>query len=165
DLMSRGDLLYPSGVPSITGQQWVDGSLEDYEAQLRFAERWMEERGVEKPVIPVIQATENKETSAKLLALVEKHQPSMIGFDLRGGFYYHALRGVEEFKKRKPEVWVHALQTPPKVRFGGGLLTCSEGMILPMFGIDSFSRWIVPPPPTPLTKEVINVFDRKGWGS
>jgi len=44
-------------------------------------------------------------------------------------------------------------------------LTCSEGMILPMFGIDSFSRWIVPPPPTPLTKEVINVFDRKGWGA
>src|SRR5256886_12433212 len=83
----------------------------------------------------------------------------MIGFDLRGGFYYHALRGVEEFKKRKPEVWVHALQTPPKVRFGRGLLTCSEGMILPMFGIDSFSRWIVPPPPTPLTKEVINVFE------
>ena len=38
-------------------------------------------------------------------------------------------------------------------------------MVLPMFGIDSFSRWIVPPPPTPLTKEVINVFDRKGWGS
>src|SRR6266571_2143523 len=96
---------------------------------------------------------------------VQKHEPSMIGFDLRGGFYYHALRGVEEFKKRKPEVWVHALQTPPKVRFGRGLLTCSEGMILPMFGIDSFSRWIVPPPPTPLTKEVINVFDRKGWGS
>src|SRR5438093_1441815 len=59
----------------------------------------------------------------------------------------------------------HALQTPPKVRFGRGLLTCSEGMILPMFGIDSFSRWIVPPPPTPLTKDVINVFDRKGWGA
>jgi len=38
-------------------------------------------------------------------------------------------------------------------------------MILPMFGVDSFSRWIVPPPPTPLTKDVINVFDPKGWGS
>jgi len=44
-------------------------------------------------------------------------------------------------------------------------MPCSQGMILPMFSIDSFSRWIVPPPPTPLTKEVINVFDRKGWGA
>jgi len=165
DLKTLLDLQYLAGLDIITVQHSLDFSLEDYEAQLRFAERWMEERGVDKPMMPVIQATENKETSAKLLALVEKHEPSMIGFDLRGGFYYHALRGVEEFKKRKPEVWVHALQTPPKVRFGRGLLTCSEGMILPMFGIDSFSRWIVPPPPTPLTKEVINVFDRKGWGS
>src|SRR5947208_15916147 len=124
----------------------------------------MEERSVAKRMMPVIQATENKETSAKLLALVEKHQPSMIGFDLRGGFYYHALRGVEEFKKRKPEVWVHALQTPPKVRFGGGLLTCSEGMILPMFGIDSFSPWIVTPPSTPLTEVDDISFALKGGG-
>src|SRR5207244_7136817 len=105
----------------------------------RVAERWMGRRGDEKPMMPELQATENKETSAKLLALVEKHEPSMIGFDLRGGFYYHALRGVEEFKKRKPEVWVHALQTPPKVRFGRGLLSCSEGLILQMFVMDSFS--------------------------
>jgi hypothetical protein len=165
DLKTLLDLQFLAGLDIITVQHSLDHSLDDYESHLHFAERWMEERGVNKPLMPVIQATENKETSAKLLALVEKHEPSMIGFDLRGGFYYHALRGIEEFKKRKPEIWVHALQTPPKVRFGRGLLTCSEGMILPMFGIDSFSRWIVPPPPTPLTKEVINVFDRKGWGA
>src|SRR5439155_260912 len=82
---------YLAGLDIITVQHSLDFSLEDYEAQLRFAERWMEERGVEKPMMPVIQATENKETSAKLLALVEKHQPSMIGFDLRGGFYYDVL--------------------------------------------------------------------------
>src|SRR5438132_11774746 len=113
----------------------------------------MEERGVDKPMMPVIQATDNKETSANLLALVEQHQPSMIGFDLRGGFYYHALRGVDEFKKRKPAGWVHALQTPPKVRFGRGLFTSSERRILPMFGIDCFSRWIAPPRPTPRPKQ------------
>jgi len=102
DLKTLLDLQYLAGLDIITVQHSLDFSLEDYEAQLRFAERWMEERGVDKPMMPVIQATENKETSAKLLALVEKHQPSMIGFDLRGGFYYHALRGVEDFKKRKP---------------------------------------------------------------
>jgi hypothetical protein len=165
DLKTILDLQYLAGLDIITVQHSLDISFEDYESQLRFAERWADERGVDKPIMPIIQASDNKETAAKLLALVEKHEPPMIGFDLRGGFYYHALRGIEEFKKRKPEIWIHAFQTPPKVRFGRGLLTCSEGMILPMFGIDSFSRWIVPPPPTPLTKEVINVFDRKGWGS
>src|SRR5919108_1473402 len=165
DLKTILDLQYLAGLDIITVQHSLDISFEDYESQLRFAERWADERGVDKPIMPIIQASDNKETAAKLLALVEKHEPSMIGFDLRGGFYYHALRGIEEFKKRKPEIWIHAFQTPPKIRFGRGLLTCSEGMILPMFGIDSFSRWIVPPPPTPLTKEVINVFDRKGWGS
>lgn len=165
DLKTILDLQYLAGLDIITVQHSLDISLEDYDSQLNFAERWLDERGVNKPIMPIIQASDNKETAGKLLSLVEKHEPSMIGFDLRGGFYYHALRVMEEFKKRKPEIWIHAFQTPPKVRFGRGLLTCSEGMILPMFGIDSYSRWIVPPPPTPLTKEVINVFDRKGWGS
>lgn len=165
DLKTILDLQYLAGLDIITVQHSLDISLEDYDSQLKFADRWADERGVNKPIMPIIQASDNKDTAGKLLSLVEKHEPSMIGFDLRGGFYYHALRGIEEFKKRKPEIWIHAFQTPPKVRFGRGLLTCSEGMILPMFGIDSFSRWIVPPPPTPLTKEVINVFDRKGWGS
>src|SRR3989442_5239486 len=72
---------------------------------------------------------------------------------------------MEEFKRRKPGVWLHAFQVPPKVRLGRSPIPCSQGMILPMFSIDSFSRWIVPPPPTPLTKEVINVFDRTGCGA
>jgi hypothetical protein len=165
DLKTILDLQYLAGLDIITVQHSLDISLDDYDSHLKFAVRWADERGVNKPIMPVIQASDNKETAAKLLSLVEKHEPSMIGFDLRGGFYYHALRQIEELKKRKPEIWIHAFQTPPKVRFGRGLLTCSEGMILPMFGIDSFNRWIVPPPPTPLTKEVINVFDRKGWGS
>src|SRR6266576_2693701 len=80
DLKTLLDLQYLAGLDIITVQHSLDFSLEDYEAQLRFAERWMEERGVDKPMMPVIQATENKETSAKLLALVEKHQPSMMGF-------------------------------------------------------------------------------------
>src|SRR5256886_4980087 len=84
DLKTLLDLQYLAGLDIITVQHSLDFSLDDYEGHLRFAERWMEERGVDKPLMPVIQATDNKETSAKLLALVEKHEPSMIGFDLRG---------------------------------------------------------------------------------
>lgn len=165
DLKTILDLQFLAGLDIITVQHTAETPPEEFDANLRFAEKWMEERGVQKPLMPVIQAPEKKETAARLLEIVEKHEPTALGFDLRGGFYYHALRQVEDFKKRRPEVWIHALQVPPKVRLGRSLILCSEGMILPIFGIDSFSRWIVPPPPTPLTKEVINLFDRKGWGS
>lgn len=165
DLKTILDLQFLAGLDIITVQHTMDTSPEDFEADLKFAEKWSEERGVDKPLMPIIQAPDNKDAAIQLLKLVEKHEPSAVGLDLRGGFYYHSLREIEDFKKRRPEVWVHAFQVPPKVRFGRGLLACSEGMILPMFGIDSFSRWIVPPPPTPLTKDVINVFDIKGWGS
>ncbi len=165
DLKTILDLQYLAGLDIITVQHTVETSSEDFDANLSFAEKWVEERGVNKPVMPVVQTPEKKELAAQILKVVEKHEPVALGIDLRGGFYYHALREVEEFKKRQPAVWVHAFQVPPKVRFGRGLMPCSEGMILPMFGVDSFSRWIVPPPPTPLTKEVINLFDRKGWGS
>ncbi len=103
--------------------------------------------------------------SGELVKILVKHESAQIGIDLRGAFHYHALRAMEEFKKKNPEVWLHAFQVPPKIRLGRSPMPCSQGMILPMFSIDSFSRWIVPPPPTPLTKEVINVFDRKGWGA
>ncbi len=165
DLKTILDLQFLAGLDIITVQHTLDMGLEDFDADLKFAEKWAVERGVDKPLMPVIQAPDNKEMAGQLLKLVEKHGHGALGFDLRGGFYYHSLREIEEFKKRKPEIWVHAFQVPPKVRFGRGLLSCSEGMILPMFGLDSYSRWIVPPPPTPLTKDVINVFDRKGWGS
>jgi hypothetical protein len=165
DLKTILDLQYLANLDIITVQHTLDLSLEDYESHLKFAEKWKEQRGVDKPVMPIIQISDSKETTSKLIRQLEKREPEMLGIDVRGGFYYHAFRIIEDFKKQHPKTWVHAFQVPPKVRFGRGLLPCSEGMILPMFGIDSFSRWIVPPPPTPLTKEVINVFDRKGWGS
>jgi len=43
-------------------------------------------------------------------------------------------------------------------------MRCSEGMMLPFFGVDSFNRWVVPPPPVPLTKDKINMFDATNWG-
>ncbi|MEM3754134.1 MAG: hypothetical protein QXE19_00375 [Candidatus Bathyarchaeia archaeon] len=35
---------------------------------------------------------------------------------------------------------------------------------MPIFSIGSFSRWIAPPPPKPLTVEKISIFNKKDWG-
>ena len=84
DLKTILDLQFLAGLDIITVQHSLDISLEDYDSQLNFADRWADERGVNKPIMPIIQASDNKETAGKLLSLVEKHEPSMIGFDLRG---------------------------------------------------------------------------------
>jgi hypothetical protein len=83
---------------------------------------------------------------------------------MRGGFHHHALRSVENIKKKNPDVWIHAFQVPPKIRFARHMLSSSQGMLMPYFGVDSYSGWVVPPPPVPLTKDKINVFDKSGWG-
>ena len=36
--------------------------------------------------------------------------------------------------------------------------------MLPVFGVDSYNRWVVPPPQVPLTKDKINMFDATNWG-
>jgi hypothetical protein len=74
------------------------------------------------------------------------------------------MEAIEELKREKPELWVHAFQVAPKVRFAGRRLQTSCGMVLPYFGVASFNRWFVPPPPVPVKKEKVNFFDRKGWG-
>ena len=165
DLKTILDLQYLAGLDLITVQHTPDMSPGDFDAQLGFAERWMDERGVDKPLMPIIQAADDGKLAIELVGITAKHGSKAVGLDLRGGFHYHALRAVEDYKKKNPDVWIHALQVPPKIRLSRHPLPCSQGMILPMFGVDSFSRWIVPPPPTPLTKDVINVFDPKGWGS
>src|SRR5215510_5445064 len=57
DLKTILDLQYLAGLDIITVQHTVDMSPEDFDGQIRFAERWMEERGVEKPLMPIVQAT------------------------------------------------------------------------------------------------------------
>src|SRR6266581_4720029 len=66
DLKTILDLQYLAGLDIITVQHASDMSPDEFDAQLRFAERWMEERGVEKPLMPIIQATDNKEVAAEL---------------------------------------------------------------------------------------------------
>ncbi len=165
ELKTMLDLQFLAGLDIITVQHTSEMSPAEMDSQIKFAERWMDERGVDKPLMPIVQAIDDAKVASDLVSLVSKHDGKALGFDLRGGFHYHALRAIEDYKKKSPEVWVHAFQVPPKIRLGRSPLPCSEGMMLPMFGIDSYSRWIVPPPPTPLTKDVINLFDPKGWGA
>ena len=164
ELKTLLDLQYFADLDVITVQQSPGISPAEFASQYRFAERWLDTRGLDKPLMPVILPSLNVEDFNKTLGLVQKRDPKAIGFDMRGGFYYHALSSLEVIKRKRPELWIHVFQVPPKVRFARSLLRCSEGMILPFFGVDSYNRWVVPPPPVPLTKDKINMFDAANWG-
>lgn len=162
DLRTILDLQYFADIDIITVQQSPGLSTPDFISHIRFAERWLDNRGIDKPLMPVLAPS--LDDFDKMLKAVMKRKPKLLGFDMKGGFYYNALRSLEAVKDRDPELWVHAFQVPPKVRFARSLLRCSEGMVLPMFGVDSYNRWVVPPPPVPLTKDKINMFDSANWG-
>src|SRR5437879_2659466 len=84
DLKTILDLQFLEGLDIITVQHTVDMSPEDFDGQLSFAERWMEERGVDKPLMPIMQATDNKEVFGEVVKMVEKHESAQVGIDLRG---------------------------------------------------------------------------------
>src|SRR5213592_722249 len=50
DLKTILDLQYLAGLDIITVQHSLNISLDDYESHLHFAERWADERGVDKPI-------------------------------------------------------------------------------------------------------------------
>jgi hypothetical protein len=148
----------------ITVQQSPGVAADDFFGHLKFAERWLDHRGLDKPLMPVLAPGASRQEFEKTLKPILKRGIKLLGFDMKGGFYYQALRSLEDAKKKDPELWVHAFQVPPKIRFARSLLSCSEGMMLPLFGVDSYNRWVVPPPPVPLTKDKINMFDSTNWG-
>jgi hypothetical protein len=164
DLKTILDLQYFSDMDVISVQQTPNVSSADFLGLYKFAERWLSNRGLDKPLMPVLTPGESRESFEKVLNPVLKRGVKLVGLDMKGGFYYHALRSLEEAKKKDPELWIHAFQVPPKIRFASNYLRCSEGMMLPLFGVDSFNRWVVPPPPVPLTKDKINMFDSTNWG-
>ena len=164
DLRTVLDLQYFSDMDVVTVQQSPGVSPTDFLALYRFAERWLDNRGLDKPLMPVLAPTATKDEFDKTLKQVLKRGGKLVGFDMKGGFYYQALRSLEEAKKKSPDLWIHTFQVPPKIRFARAMSHCSEGMMLPMFGVDSFNRWVVPPPPVPLTKDKINMFDSTNWG-
>jgi hypothetical protein len=164
DLRTVLDLQYFSDMDVVTVQQPPGTSPTDFMNLYRFAERWLDNRGLDKPLMPVLAPAESSDDFEKTLKPLLKKEIKALGFDMRGGFYYQALRSLERVKKDHPELWVHVFQVPPKIRFARILLRCSEGMMLPFFGVDSYNRWVVPPPPVPLTKDKINMFDATNWG-
>jgi len=164
DLRTVLDLQYFADMDVVTVQQTQGVSPMDFIRLYRFAERWLDTRGIDKPLMPVLAPTGNADDFDKTLKALLKRNVKALGFDMKGGFYYQALRSIEEVKRKNPELWVHTFQVPPKIRFARSLLRCSEGMMLPFFGVDSFNRWVVPPPPVPLTKDKINMFDATNWG-
>jgi Zn-finger nucleic acid-binding protein len=164
DLRTLLDLQYFADMDVVTVQQASGMSPEDFASLLRFAQRWMDQKGLDKPIMPVIQASETQREFELFSAPAVKGKSRLLGVDMRGGFHYYTLRAVENIKKKNPGMWIHAFQVPPKIRFARRMLSSSQGMLMPYFGVDSYSRWVVPPPPVPLTKDKINVFDKSGWG-
>lgn len=164
DLRTVLDLQYFADLDVITVQQSAGVSPEEFLRLYRFAERWLDHRSLDKPLMPVLAPANSRQEFERTLKPVLKRGVKLLGFDMKGGFYYQALRSLEDAKKKNPELWIHAFQVPPKIRFARSLLHCSEGMVLPLFGVDSFNRWVVPPPPVPLTKDKINMFDSTNWG-
>jgi hypothetical protein len=164
DLRTLLDLQYFSDLDIITIQHTPELSAEEFASMFSFALRWSEERRVEKPLMPVLSALEDKVAFKKLLQPILKRDVTCVGLDMRSGFYYHALRSLEEAKRKSPEVWLHAFQVPPKIRLAGKFTRCSAGMMMPYFGVDSYTRHVVPPPPFPIVKEKVNFFNRGDWG-
>ncbi len=164
DLRTLLDLQYFADMDVVTVQQAAGMSPEDFASLLKFTQRWMSQKGIDKPIMPIVQASEIQREFELFSSPVLKGKFGLMGLDMRGGFHYYTLRAVEKIKKKDPGIWIHAFQVPPKIRFARHMLSSSQGMLMPYFGVDSFSRWVVPPPPVPLTKDKINVFDRSGWG-
>jgi len=157
------DLQHLLGFDIVTVPYGSSPPAEDVLAAFDFARSWAKKRRVDAALMPIVPAMERREDADALLAALVERGAEALGLDLQGGFPYHTLRAVEALKEKHTEVWVHAFQVPPKVRLGGPLPT-SEGMVLPYFGVDTFSRWLRPPPPAPVKKEKVNVFDPRGWG-
>ncbi len=148
----------------ITVQFGSAPSPEDVLRAFDYARSWAKRRKVEKPLMPVVPPLGDRAEASKLLDALVARGAEALGLDLRGSFPYQTLRALEDLKGRHPEVWVHAFQVHPKVRLGGALLPAAQAMVLPFFGVDTSSRWVVPPPPVPVKKEKVNRFDPAGWG-
>jgi hypothetical protein len=158
------DLQWLTEQDAILVQHGAETKSEDLMADYSEAKRWLKERGGDKPLLPVVTPYERQQEAERALKmLVDRGAPGIV-LDLQGTFPYYLLRAVENIKKKNPELWIHAFQAPPKARWAGQRLHLGWGMTLPLFGVDSFSRWVVPPPPVPVTREKINFWEPANWG-
>jgi hypothetical protein len=158
------DLQWLTEQDAILVQHGALSKTEDLTADYSEAKRWLKERGGDKPLLPVITPYERQQEAERAVKmLVDRGAPGIV-LDLQGTFPYYTLRALEAVKRKDPELWIHAMQAPPKARWAGQRLHLGWGMTLPMFGVDSFSRWVVPPPPVPVTREKINFWEPSNWG-
>lgn len=98
DLRTVLDLQYFADMDVITVQQSAGVSPKDFLSLYRFAERWLANRGLDKPLMPVLAPAADRNEFEKILNPILKRGSRLIGFDMKGGFYYHALRSLEDAK-------------------------------------------------------------------
>ncbi len=161
------DLQYLSGVEVFTLAPTLNTSPKEFFKLLKVALKQIDRIAGEAVFMPVVKVMREEEDTREVFQqvkkLVEEGQVSCVGVDVRGKFAYSLLYSVRDLHEEHPELWVHALQVPPKPLFGRRYLDASYGLILPYFSVDSYCRWLRPPPPFPPIKEKLNYFDPSDW--
>lgn len=117
DLRTVLDIQYFSGMDIITVQQNRQTSIEDFVNNAKFARRWMDHLGIDRPVMPILSPMETTNFTEITTSILQLGL-NRLGVDLAGGFPYNNLRVLERIKRRKPELWLHAFQVPPKIPDG-----------------------------------------------
>lgn len=102
DLRTLLDLQYFADMDVVTVQQASEMSPEDFASLLKFAHRWMDQKGIDKPIMPVIRASETQREFELFSAPAVKDKSHLLGVDMRGGFHYYTLRAIEKIKKKNP---------------------------------------------------------------
>jgi len=83
DLRTVLDLQYFSDMDVITVQQTQGVSPTEFMALYRFAERWLDNRGIDKPLMPVLAPTATAEDFDKVLKPLLKRNIKALGFDMK----------------------------------------------------------------------------------
>jgi len=87
DLRTVLDLQYFSDMDVVTVQQSAGVSPSDFLTLYKFAERWLQNRGLDKPLMPVLAPAATGNDFEKTLKPILKRGVKAVGFDMRGGFY------------------------------------------------------------------------------
>ena len=156
------DAQWMSGMDILVVQHHPDVGVDELRSFLTYARRWRERRGLDLPIMPVVCALPDLDAFKEVLGVAVEFAEGAVGVDFRSRFSYMTLKAIEDLKEEQPDLWVHAFQVPPRVLLRGQ--RAAQGMVLPFFGFDTWSQHVVPPPPVPVVKEKVNVFEPHTWG-
>ena len=102
DLRTLLDLQYFADMDVITVQQTSEMSPEDFASLLKFAQRWMDQKGIDKPIMPVIEAPETQREFELFSAPVVKSGSRLLGSQHEGRFSLLHTQSRGEHQEEEP---------------------------------------------------------------